>query len=91
MNPDPDYSASYVIIRTDAGDGLEGHGFCFTIGRGNEVEVAAINALRPHVVGMRLGKVLSDLGGSVARSSATASCDGWGRRRAWRTWPSGPW
>ncbi|WP_319053347.1 L-fuconate dehydratase [Streptomyces europaeiscabiei] len=63
MNPDPDYSASYVIIRTDAGDGLEGHGFCFTIGRGNEVEVAAINALRPHVVGLRLGEVLSDLGG----------------------------
>ncbi|MEU7721823.1 L-fuconate dehydratase [Streptomyces tibetensis] len=63
MHPDPDYSASYVIIRTDAGDGLEGHGFCFTIGRGNEVEVAAIDALRPYVVGLRLGEVLSDLGG----------------------------
>ena len=37
MNPDPDYSAAYVVIRTDAADGIEGHGFVFTIGRGNEV------------------------------------------------------
>ena len=35
MNPDPDYSAAYVVIATDAGDGLEGHGFTFTIGRGD--------------------------------------------------------
>ena len=41
MNPDPDYSAAYVELRTDA-DGHEGHGFVFTIGRGNDVEVAAI-------------------------------------------------
>lgn len=40
MNPDPDYSAAYVVLRTDAGDGLEGHGFTFTIGRGNDVQVA---------------------------------------------------
>ena len=37
MNPDPDYSAAYVVLRTDADDGLEGHGLTFTIGRGNEV------------------------------------------------------
>ena len=37
MNPDPDYSAAYVVLRTDAGDGLEGHGLTFTIGRGTEV------------------------------------------------------
>ncbi|MFD7441150.1 enolase C-terminal domain-like protein [Streptomyces sp. NPDC059909] len=49
MNPDPDYSAAYVVVRTDAGD--EGHGFCFTIGRGNDVIAAAIEALRPYVVG----------------------------------------
>ena len=36
MNPAPDYSAAYVVIATDAGDGHEGHGFVFTIGRGNE-------------------------------------------------------
>lgn len=45
MNPDPDYSASYLKIRTDSPDGLEGHGFIFTIGRGNEVGVAAIQAI----------------------------------------------
>jgi L-fuconate dehydratase len=49
MNPDPDYSAAYVILRT--AEGAEGHGFCFTIGRGNEVTAAAIEALRPYVVG----------------------------------------
>ena len=46
MNPDPDYSAAYVVLRTDAGDGLEGHGFAFTIGRGNDVQVAAIGRSR---------------------------------------------
>jgi L-fuconate dehydratase len=51
MNPDPDYSAAYVVVRTDAEDGLEGHGFAFTIGRGNDVEAAAIEALRLFLVG----------------------------------------
>ncbi|MFE7135676.1 enolase C-terminal domain-like protein [Streptomyces sp. NPDC057638] len=49
MNPDPDYSAAYVVVRTDTG--AEGHGLCFTIGRGNDVAAAAIEALRPFVVG----------------------------------------
>ncbi|MEE6259778.1 enolase C-terminal domain-like protein [Plantactinospora sonchi] len=49
MNPDPDYSAAYLVLRTDAGP--EGHGFTFTIGRGNEVCRAAIEALVPLVVG----------------------------------------
>ena len=49
MNKDPDYSAAYVVLRTDAGG--EGHGFAFTIGRGNDVQVAAIQALAPLVVG----------------------------------------
>ena len=50
MNLDPDYSAAYAVLRTDQ-PGLEGHALCFTIGRGNDVVVAAIAALRPHVVG----------------------------------------
>jgi L-fuconate dehydratase len=62
MNPDPDYSAAYAIVRTDAGDGLEGHGFTFTIGRGNEVCVAAIRALAPLVVGSRLDDLFADPG-----------------------------
>ena len=62
MNPDPDYSAAYVVIRTDAADGLEGHGFVFTIGRGNDVEVAAIEALRDHLVGRDVDALLADMG-----------------------------
>ncbi|XVV08894.1 enolase C-terminal domain-like protein [Actinoplanes sp. CA-131856] len=56
MNPDPDYSAAYVVLRTESG--AEGYGFTFTIGRGNEVVRAAIDALAPFVV----GQDASDLG-----------------------------
>lgn len=63
MNPDPDYSATYVVLRTDADDGLEGHGFTFTIGRGNEICVAAVHALEPFLVGRSVDGVLDDLGG----------------------------
>lgn len=52
MNPDPDYSAAYVVLETDGE--LEGHGLTFTIGRGNQICVAAIEALRPLVVGLEL-------------------------------------
>ncbi|HYL98991.1 MAG TPA: fuconate dehydratase, partial [Blastocatellia bacterium] len=45
MNPDPNYSAAYAIIHTDSADGLEGHGLTFTIGRGNDLCVAALRAL----------------------------------------------
>ncbi|MGH3386885.1 MAG: fuconate dehydratase, partial [Nocardioidaceae bacterium] len=63
MNPDPDYSAAYVRVRTDAADGLVGHGFVFTIGRGNDVQVAAIRSLESYVVGRDVDEVLDDLGG----------------------------
>jgi L-fuconate dehydratase len=62
MNPDPDYSAAYAVIRTDAGDGLEGHGFAFTIGRGNDVQVAAIRALEPFVIGLPIEETLASMG-----------------------------
>ncbi|MGX1135002.1 L-fuconate dehydratase [Streptomyces glaucescens] len=62
MNPDPDYSAAYLVLRTDAADGTEGHGFAFTIGRGNEVQVAAIEALRGHVVGHPVDELCADPG-----------------------------
>jgi len=67
MNPDPDYSAAYLILRTSEPHGLCGHGFVFTIGRGNDVQTAAIGALRSLVVGREVDSVLSDLGG-FARS-----------------------
>ncbi|WP_432502135.1 L-fuconate dehydratase [Kineococcus arenarius] len=62
MNPDPDYSAAYLVLGTDDADGLEGHGFAFTIGRGNDVQVAAIRALAGHVVGRDVEEVLGDMG-----------------------------
>ncbi|MBD0421561.1 L-fuconate dehydratase [Streptomyces sp. TRM S81-3] len=66
MNPDPDYSAAYVVLRTNAEDGLEGHGFAFTTGRGNDVQVAAIDALAPHLVGRDVDALCADPG-SLAR------------------------
>ncbi|MFE9172618.1 enolase C-terminal domain-like protein [Streptomyces kebangsaanensis] len=62
MNPDPDYSAAYVVLRTDADGGPEGHGLAFTIGRGNDVQAAAIGALRGHVVGRDVDGVCADPG-----------------------------
>ena len=63
MHPDPDYSVAYLVLGTDAGDGHEGHGFAFTIGRGNDVQTAAIAALRPYLAGRPLEPLLADLGG----------------------------
>src|SRR5881392_2780335 len=64
MNPDPDDSAAYLVIGTDAGDGHEGHGFVFTIGRGNEVETSAIDALRHHILGRNVEELFGDMGGT---------------------------
>ncbi len=63
MNPDPDYSAAYVILKTDADNGLEGHGLTFTIGRGNELCAAAINSLAPLIIGKTLDSFTADMGG----------------------------
>ena len=62
MNPDPDYSAAYLWISTDDPDGLVGHGFVFTIGRGNDVQVAAVEALRDRLVGRDVEELLADMG-----------------------------
>ena len=61
MHTDPDYSAAYVVLTTDADDGLEGHGLTFTSGRGTEVCVAAIQALAPLVVGRSLEQLQRDM------------------------------
>lgn len=60
MNPDPDYSAAYVVLGTDGTH--EGHGLTFTIGRGNDICVAAIEAMRHLVVGLDLDWVREDMG-----------------------------
>jgi L-fuconate dehydratase len=62
MHDAPDYSLAYVVVRTDAPDGLAGHGFAFTLGRGTEVQVAAIEAFAPLVAGLRLDETLADMG-----------------------------
>lgn len=63
MNSDPDYSAAYVVLHTDHPAGLEGNGMTFTIGRGNEVCVAAIQALAPLVIGHTLESFTDDMRG----------------------------
>src|SRR6267142_2898006 len=63
MNPDPDYSAAYVALETDDPGGLTGHGLTFTIGRGTELCVGAIEALAPHVVGYTIEELTADLRG----------------------------
>jgi L-fuconate dehydratase len=58
IHKDPDYSAAYVILHTDGG--VEGHGFTFTIGRGNEICTAAIRAFQPLVVGRDVDEILAE-------------------------------
>jgi L-fuconate dehydratase len=60
MNPDPDYSAAYVVVQCD--DGSEGYGFTFTTGTGNDVQLAATSALAPLVVGRPVDTLVEDLG-----------------------------
>jgi L-fuconate dehydratase len=67
MNVDPDYSAAYVVLRTNDVNGLCGHGLVFTIGRGNDVQAAACAALHYLVVGRRVAEITADLG-AFARS-----------------------
>ncbi|MBU2485932.1 MAG: L-fuconate dehydratase [Alphaproteobacteria bacterium] len=61
MNPDPDYSAAYVVLKTDT-EGMDGHGLTFTIGRGNDICCAAIEAMRHLVVGLDLAWISQNPG-----------------------------
>ncbi|MFB7714329.1 enolase C-terminal domain-like protein [Streptomyces sp. NPDC056105] len=67
MNDSPDYSAAYVVLRVGGGDKLtdvsEGHGFTFTIGRGNDLAVQAARAIGERALGLSVAEVVSDLGG----------------------------
>lgn len=60
MNPDPDYSAAYVILETDGPH--QGHGLSFTIGRGNDIVCAGIKALESRVKGLDLAWIAEDPG-----------------------------
>lgn len=59
MNPDPDYSAAYVILRTNSAE-FSGHGMTFTIGRGNELCVAAIRALATLLKGVTVESLMAE-------------------------------
>jgi L-fuconate dehydratase len=61
VNKDPDYSAAYCVLETDAG--VEGHGLTFTLGRGNEICVAAVEYLAKQAVGRSLSSITEDLCG----------------------------
>lgn len=63
MNPNPDYSAAYVELVTNHPEGLAGHGLTFTIGRGNELCVAAIELLSGHVLGLTVEEIAADMSG----------------------------
>src|SRR4029453_6228760 len=64
MNPEPDYSAPDPLPVTDHAQGVEGHGFTFTIGRGNELCVAAIESLAARVRDLTLEGFAADPGGA---------------------------
>ena len=51
MNPSPDYSAAALVVRTDGPDSLAGHAHVFTIGRGNDIQLAAVRSVAEFVVG----------------------------------------
>ena len=58
VNKDPDYSAAYCILSTDAK--MEGHGLTFTLGRGTELCVLALQHLGQFVTGRRLSELTHD-------------------------------
>src|SRR5512143_24430 len=60
MSPEPDYSAAYVVLRTDDPT-TAGYSLLFTTGRGNDVACAAVRALSPFVVGRDVGGLISDI------------------------------
>ncbi|SDR71054.1 L-fuconate dehydratase [Brevibacterium siliguriense] len=63
MNPDPDYSAAYLIVTTDAAPADSGHGFVFTIGRGNDIQTEAIRVIAETLIGRNVEAIIDDMGG----------------------------
>jgi L-fuconate dehydratase len=61
MNPEPDYSAAYIMLRSDDTEAA-GYSLLFTTGRGNDVACAAVRALAPYVVGRDVGELIADVG-----------------------------
>ena len=70
VHKDPDYSCVYVVLHTSSARVPEGHGFTFTLGRGNEVILACVNAFTPYIVGRTLGSIVGDWVGFVTALTA---------------------
>jgi L-fuconate dehydratase len=66
MNPEPDYSAAYVVLRTDD-PSVTGYSLLFTTGRGNDVACAAVRALEPYLVGLDVAALVADVGALARR------------------------
>src|ERR1700721_2248158 len=81
MNADPDYSAAYVVLRTDDSSGLVGHGFVFTIGRGNHVQTAALHSISHLAVRQDVDQVLDDLGAFARSLVGVSQLRGVGREK----------
>jgi L-fuconate dehydratase len=61
MNPEPNYSAAYVVLRT-SDPAIAGYSLLFTTGRGNDVACAAVRALSTYIVGRDVAELTSDIG-----------------------------
>jgi L-galactonate dehydratase len=63
MNPAGDYSAAYLILHTNnPSTSLRGHGFAFTIGRGNDLVCQAATYVASRLVNKSLAELTADMG-----------------------------
>ncbi len=70
MNADPDYSAAYLRLKTDAL--ITGDSLVFTIGRGNEIQIATINILAEKIIGLDLDDAFTNIG-AIAKELSSDS------------------
>ena len=85
MNADPDYSAAYLRLNTDSA--ISGDSLVFTIGRGNDVQIAAINILAQKVVGLDLNDAFTNIAQLPKNFRPIASCVGLVRIKVYFIWP----
>jgi L-fuconate dehydratase len=69
MNADPDYSAAYLKLFT-SDDNFTGDSLVFTIGRGNDVQITAIQILVDQVIGLTTEDAFNNIGAIAHQLSA---------------------
>lgn len=89
MNPFPDYSAAYVILRTSAA--AEGHGLVFTVGRGTEIQIRALRSLAPMLEGQPVDALVADPGALARRLVGDSQIRWLGPEKGSCTWPPVAW